>query len=258
MKTTLFKDFAKSTIQFANDHSSTILTATGAVGMIATIIATAKAAPKANDILAKHEANKGEKLSPVEKTVALASVYWPTALLGACSLACFIGANSINLKEKAALAGAYSIAEKKLTEYQDKVTETIGVKKEQAIRDDIARERVENNPPVDNQIIITGKGETLCFDTISGRYFKADIEDIRRAVNDINEIVRSDDIAMLNDFYNQIGLGSIRIGDDLGWTSEDKKFLSVEYSSQLTGKKEPVLVLDYKVYPLQSDYHKWY
>ena len=83
--------------------------------------------------------------------------YVPTAIMGGLTIACIIGANSINLRRNAALAGAYSLTEAALKEYQAKVIETIGDKKEQAIRDDIAKDRVKEHPLGEREVIITGK-----------------------------------------------------------------------------------------------------
>ena len=67
--------------------------------------------------------------------------YIPTTILGSVSIACIIASSSINAKRYAALGSLYSVAESSLKEYKDKVKETIGEKKEQAIERKIVRER---------------------------------------------------------------------------------------------------------------------
>lgn len=84
--------------------------------------------------------------------------------------------------------------------YQEKVVETIGEKKEQQIRDEVAKEQVAKNPVSKNEVIITGGGETLCYDSLSGRYFKSDIEKLRKAVNELNHTMVNDMCASLNDY----------------------------------------------------------
>ncbi|MFR8351429.1 MAG: DUF6353 family protein [Blautia obeum] len=44
------------------------------------------------------------------------------------------------------------------------------------MKDAVAKDKVEKNPVVTREVIITEKGNTLCYDAISGRYFKSDIE----------------------------------------------------------------------------------
>ena len=52
-----------------------------------------------------------------------------------------------------------------------KVVEAVGEKKEKKIQDAVAKERIDSHPVGTSQIIITGKGSELCYDTVSGRYF---------------------------------------------------------------------------------------
>ena len=79
------------------------------------------------------------------------------------------------------------------------MVETIGKKKEQAIRDDIAKDRVTANPV--REVVVTDRGSTLCYDSLSGRYFKSDIETLRKTVNDLNRRMRDEMFISLNDFY---------------------------------------------------------
>ena len=42
------------------------------------------------------------------------------------------------------------------------MVETIGEKKEQTVRDAVAKERLEKNPVENKEVIVTAKGDTLC------------------------------------------------------------------------------------------------
>jgi hypothetical protein len=170
--------------------------------------------------------------------------------MGGATIACIIGANSIHLRRNAALASVYSLTETALKQYQNKVIEMVGEKKEREIRDDIAKDRVLENPPKDNQIIITGGGDVLCLDMISGRYFKNDIEKIRQAVNELNRQMISDMSITLNEFYDEIGLPHNKMGEDLGWKIETG-MIKIDYSSQLTPSGDPCLTIDYDTVPLR-------
>ena len=50
----------------------------------------------------------------------------------------------------------------------------------------------------------------------------------------------------LNDFYNEIGLDRIKIGEDLGWNI-DKGLIEVHYDSTIADNEEPCIVLDYEL-----------
>lgn len=246
-------------------HSPAILTGLGIAGMITTTVLAVKATPKAiDDISAEKRRIANEELkenkdyeeahrlelTPVETVKVAWKNYIPAAVTGTISIACIIGASSVNYKRNAALATAYSLAETSLKDYQSKVVETIGEKKEQTIKDSIAKEKVEKAPVQNKEVILTGKGETLCFDVLSGRYFKSDIEKIRHIINNANMRMREENYITLNEFYYELGLESIKIGDDLGWSIYQNGYIDPSFSSQLATDGTPCLVLDYLVGPV--------
>jgi hypothetical protein len=52
----------------------------------------------------------------------------------------------------------------------------------------------------------------------------------------------------LNDFYGEIGLEPIQLGDELGW-NVDQGLIELEFSSQLSENNEPCLVINYNIAP---------
>ena len=229
-------------------HSPEILTGIGIAGMVATTVLAVRATPKALELL-KEKKLETDHISAVDTVKTTWKCYIPAAVTGVTSIACLIGANSVNARRSAALATAYSLSQTALTEYKDKVVETIGEKKEQVIRESIAKDKLENDPVRSNEVIITDKGTTLCYDGIFGRYFKSDIDTIKRAVNAINrKMVSGDMYVSLNEFYDEIGLGPIPIGDDLGWNLDDGT-IEVDFTSQLAEDGTPCLVILYNIEP---------
>lgn len=229
-------------------HSPEILTGLGIVGMITSTIMAVKATPKAIEKIKAQEVEKQDKLTKVEVVKATWKCYIPAAVTSATSVACLVGASSVNVRRNAALATAYSLSKTALTEYKDKVVETIGDKKETAIRESIAKDKLEKDPVSNREVIVTERGSTLCYDGLFGRYFRSDIDSIKRAVNRINRDVVVDMYVSLNDFYHEIGLGPVAIGDNLGWNIDDGE-ISVEFSSQLADDGTPCLVIEYNVAP---------
>ena len=88
-------------------HSPTILTFVGATGVVATIIMSARATPKAMKLLEEAEVQKGEELDKLETIRTAASVYIPVAAIGISSLICLFGANVLNQRNQASLTAAY-------------------------------------------------------------------------------------------------------------------------------------------------------
>lgn len=230
-------------------HSPEILTGIGIAGMITTTIMAVRATPKALILIEERkEEIDVDKLTPIELIKTTWTCYIPAAITGGLSIICLIGASSVNARRNAALATAYTLSESALKEYQEKVIETIGEKKEQTVRDAIAKDRIDKNPVSSREVIITEKGNTLCYDAISGRYFKSDIDKIKKVENELNRRMRDEMYISLNEFYYEIGLNPISIGDDIGWNI-DRGYIELNFSSQLSDDGNPCLVIDYQVTP---------
>ncbi|MDD3040036.1 DUF6353 family protein [Bacteroides sp.] len=241
----------------ADERSPEILTGIGIAGMIITVVMTARATPKACQCIDNEKYERAyadgadgfvRDLKPIDYVKVTWRCYLPAAITGTLSIACLIGGSSVNHKRNAALATAYTLSETALKEYKNKVVETIGEKKEQSVRDAIAKDKLVRNPVKSNEVVITGKGETLCYDSISGRYFKSDIDKIKKALNELNKQMLEEMYVSLNDFYYAIGLKSTSLGDDLGWNI-DRGLLELDFSAQLMENGEPCLAIDYRIQP---------
>lgn len=230
-------------------HSPEILTGIGIAGMITTTVMAVKATPKALMLIEeKKDEEHVDELTPVETIKTTWKCYIPAVITGTLSTACLIGAQSVSAKRNAALATAYTLSETALKEYQEKVVETIGEKKEQVIQDKVAKDKIEKDPVKNHEVIITQKGDTLCYDVISGRYFKSDMEKIRKAVNNLNYRLNSEMYISLNEFYYELGLRCTELGNELGWNIGDG-LIDPKISAQLTEDGEPCLVIDYHIAP---------
>lgn len=249
MKQTKFTGVLNTVKHSVSKHTPELLIGFGITGMITSTILAVKSTPKAMKLIEKKkEELHVDKLTPGETIKVAWKCYIPSATIVLASTACLVGSSTISLKRNAALATAYKIVETGYKEYKDKVIETIGEKKEEAIREKIAKEKVEKNPVKNNEVIVTNNGSTLCYDVLSGRYFKTDIDKIKKAVNEVNRRMITDVYVSLNDFYYELGLEGNKLGDELGWNI-DKGLLKLDYSSILTENDEPCLVIDYEVAP---------
>ena len=231
------------------DNSPTILTAIGVAGSVTTAYLTGRATFKAAEVIRKQE-YYGEVLDlPVKEKIQLVwKLYLPAMGSAVLTVTAIIFANRIGTRRAAAMAAAYSLSERALTEYRDKVVEKLGEKKEQEVRDELAQDRVTKNPVGSREVIIAG-GSVLCFEVLTGRYFTSDIETLRRAQNDVNQRILHEGYASLNDFYELIGLPFTSISEELGWTSDANGMLSLEISAVLSDDNRPCLSVDYKTNP---------
>lgn len=248
--------FVKSTQVMVSKHTPEILTGIGIAGMITSTVLAVKATPKALQLMDERKFDlEVEKLTVVETVKTTWKCYIPAVVTGAASVGCLIGASSVNARRNAALATAYKLSETALNEYREKVVETIGEKKDQAIRDQINKDHIEEKPVSKSEVIITEKGNTLCYDTISGRYFKSDIDKIKKAVNELNRKMVYDNYVSLNEFYDELDLAHTSVGDDLGWNMENG-FIDIYFSSQIADDDTPCIVVNYDVAP-KYDYYKF-
>ena len=251
MKKLAVAKLVKTARRAVSKHSPEILTGIGIAGMITTTVLAVRATPKALRQIEEFKECvllEDEEITPIDAVKVAWKPYIPAAITGVFSIACLIGANSVNARRNAALATAYKLSETAFSEYKEKVIETIGEKKEKTVRDEVAKSRVEKNPVSTTEVIVTEKGNTLCYDAISGRYFKSDIDKIKKAENILNKRLLTEDYISLNEFYNELGLDDTRLGEDLGWNVIDG-LIEFDFSSQIAEDGTPCIVVDYKVAP---------
>ena len=250
MNKTNVTTFSRSVQKSVSKHSPQILTGVGIGGMVAATVLAVQATPKAIQLVERKKKEENvEKLTAIETVKTTWKCYIPTVITSAASIACIIGASSINAKRHAALISAYALSETALREYQEKVVETIGEKKEKTVRDKVAEKQIKENPVSNNEVIVTGNGDTLCYDPMSGRYFNSSVEKIKRAENELNRKMLHDifGYASLNEFYDEVGLPNTDVGDSVGWTTDN--LVDIDISTQVAENGKPSLVLVYRSRP---------
>jgi hypothetical protein len=237
-------------------NSPAILTAIGVTGTISTAIFAARGAFQAADVLrgAQEEHDQEEKSHPFDTKEKLSltwKLYIPAAISAGMTVGAIIFANRISDKRAAVAASAYAFVEKQFTDYQRKTKEKLGDKKEKAMRDELAEDNFRARD-LRQQIIITGKGSTNCFDSWSNRSFQSDMQTLRKAVNDFNCQVIADDFGSLTEFWSLIGLSPTDQSDNIGWTPD--RLLELKYTSVLEDD-EPHLCVTFVTRPrLRFDY----
>lgn len=255
------KEGLKRTIKSAGrvltKYSPGILTGIGITGMIGATFMAVKATPKALYLIeSKKEESEVEELTPVETIKTCWKCYIPATLTTVVSAACLIGASTVSAKRNAALATAYSISEAALREYQEKVVEVIGEKKEKAVRDAVAKDQIERDPVTKSEVvIIDSNSNTLCYEPLSGRYFKSTIDKIKKAEIKLDRQMIQEMYVSLNDFYWEIGLDGTDLGDKMGWNLS-KGYMDLSFSSQLADDGTPCAVIVYGIPPVY-DYQNY-
>lgn len=232
-------------------NSPHILTGLGCAGVLSTAILAAKASPKAVALIEDEEEHRNRKrlaaMTRLDKVKLTWKCFVPAGVVGVTTIGCIVGANTVNMRRNAALASLYTVSETAFREYKSKVVEELGRPKEAKIRDEIARDHIQQNPPQNDKIIFTGGGDVLCCDKLGERYFYSSYETIRQKVNDLNIRLRNEMRMDLNEFYYEVNLTPTKLGEMMEFDIE-KGHIEPHYSSQLTEGGMPCLVVDLQVY----------
>ena len=245
----------KTVRRVAVKHAPEILTGIGIAGMVTTTVLAVQATPKAMKLKERATTKKGAPLTVKETVKTCWKPYAPAAATGLASIGCLIGGTSVGLRRNAALVSAYKLSENALTEYRDKVVETVGEKQEKTIRDAVVKDKITGVHPKDPGIIRTGFGNTLFYDSYCGRLFESDRNEIDRIINVLNRRMRTEMYISLNEYYRDMGLYETEIGDYIGWNI-DKGYIELDYGSDLVNGETPCVTLHYVVKPLY-DYDKF-
>lgn len=249
MKQLKIDSLLKATKEVANRNMPQILTGIGIAGMVTTVILAVKATPKAIELIEKEKEESGkQELTRIETAKAAWKPYIPAVVTCGASVLCLVSSNSVSTRRTAAIATAYNISQTALSDYKNAVLETIGEKKGKTVREKVAEKKLESDPVNPSTIIMTGNGDALCYDPISGRYFKSNVDKLKKVENEINRRLLLESYISLNEFYDEIGLEHIEIGYDLGWKVESAYFI-IDFTSQIAKNGEPAIVLEYSIAP---------
>ena len=252
------KKFGKDLAKATDKNSPAILTGIAVVGLVTTAVLAWKAAPKAQKIVKEHKervdrlggdiSEEEKKEETVEVIKEMAPVVAPPIVMGAVTAACIIGSNRISTKRIAALSAAYTLAEKGFSEYQDKVQELIGEKKEKKVTEAIAEDHLANHPVTTSNVINTGRGNVLFYDDASDRYFMSSIDAVSRAIKTISDRQELEEWIDLNELYFELDLNATATGDILGFKRSDGK-IDIGDISKIADDGTPCRVLKFDLSP---------
>lgn len=195
---------------FLKKHSSTILTAAGAAGVVGTSVLAVKATPKAMLLLEDAKQSKGEELTPVEVVKVAWKPYIPAVLTGMGTIACIVGINYLSAKNQATLMSAYALLERGYKEYQDKVSELYGEDGERNVKHEIVKSKYNGEE-------IEDPDKMLFFDYYSMNFFESTMDNVLRAESEFLKILEDRTYACVNEYYDILALPHVEFGYQLGW-----------------------------------------
>lgn len=232
----------KKPVGWLRRSSPTILICVSAVGVVATAVLAAKAAPKAKLLLEQAEAEKGEELTNLEKVRTAGRVYIPAAVTGVLTITCMFSANTLSRKSQAALSSAYVLLDQSFRRYQGKVKELFGEDAHKRVVNEIMAEDVENvsvtaqggffnsslDFGVDNEVT------RRFYDSFSGRAFNSTIEKVIQAEYHLNRNFCIHGAASVSEFYEFLGLpDESEVNKAIGWDCADELYW-VDFNHSIT------------------------
>lgn len=226
-------------------YTPEILTGVSIIGLGATAFLSVRGYKKASKRLEAAPVD----LSVKDKIRLCWVDYLPAAAVGLTTAGAIIGSNRLSVANNKALGAAYFAAASSIKEMDKAIAEELGEGKANKIKDLVAEKKLGKKPIIEDNIVVVGDGDSLFFDSWTGRYFKSNIETVKRIQNDFNHalIGGSEYFVTLNEVYSAIGLERIKSGDNLGWTPENP--IEVGFSTQLTTDGRPCAVLNFLVEP---------
>lgn len=235
--------------QFVKTNNVEILTGFGVAGVLTTAYFAAKGGYESALMIRDNEPLESfdfESEPRKERFVRRAKLTWknyiPATTVGALTVGAIIGSTKAGSHRTAAAVSAYSLTEAAFKEYREHVISEIGEKKEHDIRDKVAQTKIDRLG--DGPIILGARGsDVLCCELYTGRYFKSDMETLRKTQNDINALVNNERFILLEEFYDMLDLPHTSMSDQVGWDSN--RLLMLTFTTTLSPHGEPCLAFDY-------------
>ena len=236
-----------------HNHAPAIFSGISIAGVISTAFIAHRDTLRAEDVIYEQHINPDDWKAIVKATW---KCYIPTGVSVATTIGCIGGILKSSEDQKKVLSGAYLSSQAFIHEYQKKVIEKIGEKKERNIRDDTVQALADKKSPVANfltdskEAILTGHGHTLFFQPLTGEYFRSDINHLKTIENEINKYLINGYDTLFDENYirSSLGLPAIPLGDSRGVDLDH--MLEFKFVPELMDTGEVRVIVEYKMWPL--------
>lgn len=206
---------------------------TGVTSFLLSSVSGVKATVNATKAIKLKEEELKRKLNKKEIFKLCWKYYIPTVTFAAGGTALILTANKIVNGKIAAISNVAAVANTTLQAYQEQAVKMLGEKKAQDIHEKVSEELVNNNPPIDKNIISTGNGDKLFYEPLSDRYFYSDWNKIKESAFNLNKKAQfgMENYIILNDWFTALGLNRIDLGDHYAWKVFDGKYIDITIDS---------------------------
>lgn len=231
---------------FIRKNASTILSIIGGIGVVGTAILTAKATPKALEVI-RADSRINHDGDPDAYTVAEAiesswSYFITPAMSGVATLFCIFGAGVLNKKQVNSVLAASGIINGMYKDYRQKNIELHGLDTDKEIMASIAADEADTEVRVcaydafGTSCLEFGDEnyeKELFYEPISKRYFWSTIPMVLEAQYTVNRnLVLGGEIS-LNDYLEFLRIDGVEGGDTLLWAPCDE-YVWIDFMNQIT------------------------
>lgn len=238
--------------QFLNKNKPGFLLGSG-IGLLLSAIASAYIlGPMAKEAVENEKERKNvDELSPKDLIKTAGPYLVPTVMLAVGGTFCVVKGDKLNIDNGTAALAAYTLLERSDREYREKTREIVGEKKEKRIREEIAQDRVKNNPVSQNTVMVTGNGDSLCYDAYSDRYFKSSIDRMKRIETNLDGRMLDQGyqaltgFVSLNELYYELGMKGVEQGDLLGWNLKNG-YIQMKHHAVITDDNQACIVMEFR------------
>lgn len=244
----MIKDFLK-------DNSTELMAGAAIFGGAITAYLAAKAMPEVLRRLDDEDYNRttidgqsGEPIKPMEAISLTWDLFIPAGMSFIVTSGLILGINTIHGRRLASVTAAYGFVTDAYSKYRHAVSEQLGEKGEYKIQEKVVEDYLISHPIEEASVFYTGHGDHLMFDEMTARYFRSDINAVKRAVNDFNKELLDDMYKPLNDFYYELGLQSAALGTDMGYDANEQ-LLEIAFIPKISQDQQPCIVLHYNTMP---------
>lgn len=275
------KTGVKATLAVASKHSHAVAAGISIVTMGLAVYKAIKATETVKDRLEKAEIEKNEaylnqhnveEITPVEppkfeplttkeKVKIYAKVYWPVAALVTLSAGCMIGSVVLAERHIKAMTLLATTAEAALDQYESAAEKVLGTDGVDKIRNQVAKDAVDMNPPIDDLVPHSGHGNTLILDKLSGQYIYSSVAYIRDNVNDLNAMLADGvEFVSVNDYLEVNGFNQQADGYMRGWArcgdyAAEKIRMDVQHVTNPNDPDKSIAVVEIKTLPKEQCYY---
>lgn len=209
-----------------------------------------------NAIEEKKEKLGTDELTTKETVKTVAPYFAPVLALSITGTGFILFGNQINLDRGAAAAMMYTMAISDHKNYVDKVKEIVGEKKEQDIREAVAKEAYDDGVK-NGQITVINNGDDgdyWMYDKLTKQVIRSTTQRVTDIKNELNERMLADPIngqVSVYDYCLAMGEKPIEFANEIGWVREKTGLIKLQnWTALKTVNGHHCIVIDHDVMPV--------